>query len=66
MIIGKAASQHFIDNPMNPQFPYMLQPWAVAYSNEHEELLNDFRDSAEKFIASMETEAKRNNTRGYW
>ena len=66
MIIGKAASQHFIDDPMNPQFPYMLQPWAVAYLNDHEELLNDFRDSAEKFIASMEAEAKKNNTRGYW
>ena len=66
MIIGKAASQHFTDNPMDPQFPYMLQPWVVAYLNEHEELLNDFRDTVEKLIASMEDQANKNNSRGYW
>ena len=66
MIIGKAASQHFISNPMNPEFPYMLQPWVVDYLKEHKGLLNDFRKATEMFIASAEAEAKRNNSRSYW
>lgn len=66
MIIGKAASQHFIENLANPEFPYMLQPWAVAYLNEHMDLLNDFKNTAEQFIKSMEAEANRNASRGYW
>ena len=66
MIIGKAASQLFISDPMNPEFPYMLQLWAVDYLNEHEGLLNDFRKAAEMFVASAEAEAKRNNSRSYW
>lgn len=66
MIIGKAASQHFIDNPMNPEFPYMLQPWVVVYLNEHEALLFDIKDSAERLIESVEAEAKKNSVRGCW
>lgn len=66
MIIGKAASQHFIENPLNPEFPYMLQPWVVTYLNEHKDLLSDLKNTAEQFVKSMEAEANRNASRGYW
>ena len=55
-IIGKAASQHFISDPTNPTFPYMLQPWAVAYLKSHEELYKEIKDAAKK----VEAEIKKN------
>ncbi len=61
-IIGKAASQHFISDPTNPTFPYMFQPWAVAYLKSHEELYKEIKDAAKK----VEAEIKKNTqTFGY-
>ena len=61
-IIGKAASQHFISDPVNPTFPYMLQPWVVAYLNSHKELYQEIKEAAK----NVEEEMKSNNqTMGY-
>ena len=48
-IIGKAGNQHFISNIDSPEFPYMLQPWAIEYINSH----NDLRERMNKATESL-------------
>ena len=61
LIIGKAASQHFITNIESPEFPYMLQPWAIEYLNNNKELLAKM----EKATTSLKNKFNSDNP-NYW
>lgn len=60
-IIGKAANQHFISDIESPEFPYMLQPWAIEYLNSHNELLVKM----EKATTSLKSKLEKDNP-SYW
>ncbi len=64
MIIGKATNQHFIENLLNPAFPYLLQPWVINYLNEHTELVEELKKSTEELGIPMKTNG--DNYLGYW
>ena len=65
-IIGKAASQHFISDPTNPTFPYMLQPWVVEYLNLHKVLYQSVKEAASKVEAEMKKQALRSGYSMYY
>ena len=52
-VLAKATSQHFIENPLNITFPYMLNPWVIEYLNSHSGLLEDMKKTSEKMQKKM-------------
>lgn len=53
MVIQKATNQYFVNDLMNPMFPYFLQPWVVNKLKEDEELLLSFEKAAEQQFKKM-------------
>lgn len=54
MVIGKATNQYFVDDIINPMFPYLLQPWVIEKLQNDEELLSSFERAVEKQMIKME------------
>ncbi|KYD05317.1 superinfection exclusion B family protein [Bacillus atrophaeus] len=45
LVIGKAASQYFVEDLNNASIPYHLQPWVSGELNSKPELLYDFEEA---------------------
>ena len=57
------VGNHHLTSSFNPDFPYMLQPWAVDYLSKHIELLEEFRIAKVHFEETL----KRDDDFGdYW
>lgn len=54
MVIGKDTNQYFVDDIINPMFPYLLQPWVIEKLQNDEELLSSFERAVEKQMIKME------------
>ncbi|MCY8513806.1 superinfection exclusion B family protein [Bacillus atrophaeus] len=45
LVIGKAASNYFVEDLNNASIPYHLQPWVSGELNSKPELLYDFKEA---------------------
>ena len=60
LIIGKATTQHYISNIEDPEFPYLLQPWAIGYLNDHKELINEMKEASNRMRNTLSREYDSN------